>query len=159
MLDIPIDPRSVAFDAVDRRLRADPVLKRIIRHWASIPVQIKPPSASELPLMVIGLKPGNIGMATPNSFSASLIITIDYMIPGLDPRDIINLYGVIETAIDPFGNGAWLRDPIVATGRATLHGQPMITQQGYSYQPIPEYNAIGGSAAFSIPMKINPTRC
>ena len=159
MLNLPVDPRTVAFDAVVRKLKSDPVLSRIIKTWRASPFTVVPPSASELPMCVIGLKPGSITVATPNSHAASLIITLDIIVAGEDHRDIINLYGSLETAIDPYGDLAWLRDPVIETTKATLYGQPVIVQQGFNFIPLAEYNALAGSAALSVTLKINPTRC
>lgn len=158
MLNLPIDPRTVAFDAVVRKLKSDPVLSRIIKTWRASPFTVVPPSASELPMCVIGLKPGLITVATPNSHAASLIITLDFVVAGEDYRDIINLNGAMETAVDPFGDLAWLRDPVVATDKALLYGL-LFVQQGYNFVPLAEYNALAGSAAFTVSLKINPTRC
>ena len=159
MLNLPMDPRAIAFEAIDRRLRTDPVISRIIRSFEGIPFELSPETGSKLPMMVIGVKPGGIQTATPNSHVCQLSIGMDYILPGVDHRDILNFYGALEQAIDPYGDTAWLRDPIAATNRATLYGQPELVQQGFSVTPFPSFNALGASAVLQISIKIRPERC
>lgn len=158
MLNLPLDPRTAAFDAVCQRLRTDAILSRIFRRIDVAPVDFRPPTASELPALLIGLKPGGINVVTPNSHTATMIIGLDYFIPGTDWRDIINLYGAIETALDPFGNLSWLQDPVKATGRANVQSIPQFTVQGYSTVPMPEFNALGASCQFQFSLKITTCR-
>lgn len=159
-LPLPVDPRSIVYDAVVNRLKSDPVLSRVVKQWESTPYHQIDPSAANLPLIVIGLMPGSIQPHTPQSNAVQLVIRLDIVVPGYDHRDLINLYGAVETAIDPFGMLDYIKTPLSQTnGRGSLFGNVIFTQQGYQYEPLPgKLPCIGATAAFTIPLKINPSR-
>ena len=159
MLNLPTDPRATAFDAVYRRVKQDPLISRTVRSFEGIPFEITPETAAKLPMMVIGVKPGGIQTATPNSHVCQITIGFDYILPGTDHRDILNFYGALEQAIDPYGDLAWLREPIAATGRASLYGEPAFVQQGFNVTPFPTFNALGATAIVQISLKIRTQRC
>jgi hypothetical protein len=162
MLELPTDPRTAAFKAVVRRLKDDPVLSRVIRKWHN---QHPPgPSLAELPYVVIGLKAGGISVGSPQAHNNSLIVGVDYVVnaAGTDEetawQDIINLYGQIEKAVNPFGDIAWLRDSIHAVDSSVVVQQVTFTQAGYTTIPMDGVNCIGASCVFSVPLKINTCR-
>lgn len=159
MLNLPLDARAAAFEAVYNKVKNDPVISRVIKSFEGIPFELTEQTASKLPIMVIGCKPGGIATATANTHSAIVQIGFDYIIPGTDHRDILNFYGALESAIDPYGDIAWLRDPIAATGRATLLSEPAFIQQGFNVVPMAQYNALGASAVVQVSLKIKPARC
>lgn len=159
MLNLPLDPRAAAFEAVYNKVKNDPVISRVIKSFEGIPFDLTEQTASKLPIMVIGCKPGGIQTASANTHSAILQIGFDYILPGTDHRDILNFYGCLESAIDPYGDIGWLREPIQATGKATLLSEPVFMQQGFNVVPLPAYNAIGATAIVQVSIKIKPTRC
>ncbi len=158
-LNLPIDPRAIAFEAIDKRVKFDPVISRVIKTFEGIPFELTPESAAKMPMMVIGCKPGGIATASPSTHAAIVQIGFDYMLPGTDHRDILNFYGALESAIDPYGDISWLRDPIAATGRAVLLSEPAFIQQGFNVVPLPAFNALGGTAIVQVSIKIKPSRC
>jgi hypothetical protein len=158
MLNLPQDPRTAAFKAVRARLRNDPVLQSVIRQWYD--THPERPTISELPYMVVGMKAGPIGIATPVAHNSVMVVGIDYVVnaAGSDAEtaweDITNLYGQIEKAINPFGEITWLSD----AGAAFVRGTPTFLQQGFTTIPMDGVNAIGGSCTFSVTLRINTCR-
>lgn len=170
-LNLPEDARTAAYRAIVNRLRGDGVLSNVVKKWAAMPLhgpgQGGNPAlkASDMPYMQIGLTAGPIGVASPNSHASTLGITLDYAVnaSGTDEvmawADIINLYGQIEKAIDPFGDPQWLRDAIQAVdSTAVLKGLITITQQGFTSMLMTDINALAARCTLSVPLKIDTCR-
>lgn len=165
MLNIPTDARTAAFRAIVNRLKNDPVLNPVIKKWSAMPMAVPGLKASDMPYMQIGLAAGPISVSSPNSHQSNLTITLDYAVNAAgndEPNawaDIINLYGQIEKAIDPFGDMAWLRDAIAAVdATAVLRGQITITQAGFTSTNLADINALGARCTLSVPLKIDTCR-
>lgn len=164
-LNLPEDARTAAFRAIVRRLKDDGVLRNVIRKWSAMPMNVPGLKASDMPYMQIGLTAGGISVASPNSHNSALTVTLDYAVnaAGTDEEsawaDIINLYGQIEKAVDPFGDMAWLRDAIQAVdSTATVKGQVAITQAGFTSIVMTDINALGARTIISVPLKIDTCR-
>lgn len=153
----------MAFKATRARIKADPVLSRVVKRWyAKHPDK---PTMADLPYVVIGMKAGPISVGTVTSHNATIHVGIDYVVDASGTNeetaweDLVNLYGQIEKAVNPFGDIAWLRNPVQAVDpTAVVNGIPRFTQQGFDTIPLAGIDAIGASCVITLPLQIDTCR-
>lgn len=165
MLNLKPDARTAAFKAVVTKLRTDGVLSVAVKKWKAIPYGPVEPTLSDLPYIIIGLTAGDIGVGSPSTHVNAMNISIRYAVDasGMNEdtawEDIINLYGEIEKALDPFGGLGWLRDAIhKVDATAIVYGQVTITKAGYTSIPVAGVDAIQAETIVSIPLKLTACR-
>lgn len=163
-LNLPQDARTAAFRAIVRRLKDDGVLNAVVRKWSAMPMAVPGLKASDMPYIQVSLAAGGIGVASPNSHESTMVVALDYAVnaAGSDEAeawaDLLNLYGQIEKAINPFGDTAWLSDAIHAVDKTAVLKRMAITQAGFTSIVMPDINAIGARCTISVPLKIDTCR-
>lgn len=160
-----LDARAAAFRAIFQQLQSDTVLSRVIAKWSGMPFAVPKITATELPYMQVSLAAGPIKVHSPNSHESTLNVEISYAVNagGVDEEtawiDIINLYAHIEKAIDPFGDLAWLKEPVAeADPTAAIRGQVTFQQAGFTSIPLNDINAIAGKCVLSVTLRIDTCR-
>jgi hypothetical protein len=165
MLKLKSDARTAAFKAVVAKLRTDGVLSVAVKKWKAIPFRSLEPTLSDLPYVIIGLTAGDIAVGSPSTHVNAMNISIRYAVDASGTNedtaweDVINLYGEIEKALDPFGSTAWLKDAIAKVDpTASIYGTIQITKAGYTSIPVAGVDAIQAETIVSIPLKLTACR-
>ncbi len=164
MLKLEPDARTAAFKAVVKKLKDDAVLKNVVQKWKAIPFHSIKPTLSDMPYVIVSLASGPISVASPNSHANSLVISIRYAIDASGSNeetaweDVINLYGQIEKAIDPFGDYAWIRDAIQKADATAIFEGISFTKAGFTSVPVADVQAIQADCVLTVSMKLKPCR-
>lgn len=155
---LPMDPRAAAFKAIYRKLKEDSVLNSIFgSNWSHVPTEM--PTTSSLPYMRISAVAGPIAQGSATRHDVEINAKLEYAVnaSGTATDDawshMINLYGQIEQAIDPFGDHTWIRNAIQAVEPRSVFRGIKIASQGFGSGFMPDINAITATCVVTISLQ------
>jgi hypothetical protein len=101
-LDIPDGPRAIAFRAVERVLREDPSLDRVVKTWLSREGQkwdMEAPAPDMLPLVALSPMPRPDTNLTNVSAKVNFAMSVEVWVPGSCVDDATNLWDLVCEAL------------------------------------------------------------
>jgi hypothetical protein len=128
-LGLPSGEHGRCFRAVDDHLRADPVLKRVIKTWRSYrgdKIDASPPTIDQAPWIRLTLGAGGATMASERQKNFPLTIHIDTFVKGLIAEDPTDLWDAIRSALFP-GDKSLITAVSIAGGMTYRITQPSFT--------------------------------
>ena len=103
-LPIPDCPETLAFRAVVNVIRSDPTLRRLnvtFIVWDGSPNDLTDPVASLLPFIELQPSPNGTGWAEADQHRSDVGVDITIAIKGTNADDLLNLWGVLRSALFP----------------------------------------------------------
>lgn len=131
-LQLPDAPETLAFRTIDRILRADPVLARVVRTWKSWTGDATDnfdPTYATCPFLRIGPSASASSWETEGQHRTPLVVGFQLAVAGTDIDQLINLWGALRSAL-------WPLDPTRGDANKTLTAgvkivRPQLSMSGY----------------------------
>lgn len=131
-LHLPDSEETTAFRFIEKVLRNDPDLKRVVKQWVTWTgdaIDVLEPTFASCPYVMLSPGPTATDWETESQHKSPLIITIMAAVAGSNADQLMNLWAAIRRALFPRDEAAY--EAVRAASAAAKIVKPTLTLAGY----------------------------
>jgi hypothetical protein len=134
-LDLPDGPETIAFDAILKVFKNDPVLERLVRTlviWDGSITDTSEPAVSMCPFLKVSPFPTESFWITEGQHFGPLMLRVQCAVVGTRAREILNFWNAVRTAILPVA-GSTQNAVVVPALTAAGVTKPTVQMSAYGW--------------------------
>ncbi len=108
MLELPKSAYTKLYRAVEKQLKADPALQKVVKSWNVFQGKtqdFQTPSISQYPSVALLVSSSGMSPFSQASNEETMVIDLEMAVNGTDQDDLLNLWWAIQKALRPSTEG------------------------------------------------------